>query len=206
MRYFQREVVAFALVAQTSGRNKYPAHIANRSDSIPILSTNCYQQITYEAFARAVAAADCTAISVRYFRPLKGELARTFRCRVRPLLLGETYAAGGVDRTRAIFLDHTNAAAHPIRFEDVVGSPDLVKKLITDRAQLADIPLTEARLITIHCSGCDRRIVVDGTHRLARLAYEGRHDAELIVIELSGASWPRQTPDLDLVCVCVRDS
>ena len=92
--------------------------------------------------------------------------------------------------------------ANPISAGELAKNPDFVREVLDGWYQEELGPITQAELAVMHCSGCDRRIVVDGVHRFLWIATQGSTGAALRVTELSGARWPRETPDFNVVCVC----
>jgi hypothetical protein len=160
-------------------------------------------EITYEEFRRQVYTAGCTAISAT-FRPQSAELAHTFFISVGELLSGNTYSVRSANPARTAFADYKDPDACALRFDELVASPLLIAKVLDERSALSSQPLTEANIVALRCARCSRRIVVDGLHRLARLASENAIDAPVHVCELSGENWPIDTPDFNVVCVCPR--
>lgn len=159
--------------------------------------------ISRDEFMRRARHAGCRAISTNY-RPRQSEQARVFESTVGELISGPTYSAGGTDAARSAFRNYDDPAVCPIRIQELVACPALVAARLNENASLAHNPLLTADLVTLHCVGCDRRIVIDGIHRIIRLATEERYDVLVSITELSGAEWPINTPDLNIVCCCKR--
>lgn len=161
------------------------------------------QIVSRDEFIGRAALAGCRALSANS-RPALDEQARIYKCTLGQLISTLTYSAGGTDAARSCFLNYDSPDAHPIRIEELVTCPVLVNIRLSECASLADQPLSAADIVTLHCLGCDRRIVIDGIHRLVRLAHEKQYHASLTVTELAGAAWPINTPDFNLVCCCQR--
>ena len=58
-------------------------------------------------------------------------------------------------------------------------------------------------LVSLHCTACDHRVIVDGIHRITWLAAERDLDAVVTLTELSGKDWSCRTPDMNIVCSCL---
>jgi hypothetical protein len=59
-----------------------------------------------------------------------------------------------------------------------------------------------AQLLVQFCSTCQRRVVIDGVHRLLHMASQGTMNGDLYVTELEGPEWPRNMPDMSTICAC----
>lgn len=164
-----------------------------------------FQPCTYSDFKNAAITAGCQAISSCY-RPTQSEEPRIFSCALGELLATETFSVHATNASRTDFLPYNDPGAQPILLRDLVTTPHLVQRFLSDRAHLAGVPLDSAALITIHCAGCFRRIVLDGTHRLSRLGSKRSLSAPVSAFELSGRLWPRATPDMNIVCQCDRSA
>lgn len=145
----------------------------------------------------------CIASSA-WWRPQQNEQASVYRTTVGEFLDGRTYSCRCADAERSMFVPYDAEVARATLFTEILEAPSLLERVLAECADYGSKPLSEAPIVALHCAGCDRRIVVDGTHRLARLAIEGRQDASLDVLELSGHKWHAQTPDFNLVCQCPR--
>lgn len=160
-------------------------------------------QISYEDFQRRAHDAGCCALSVRY-RPSQDETASVFATSVGALLLEETYSVKSANAERTSFMNYNDINAHALRFDDLVKTTSLCEQVLSERSEFAERQITEANVISLRCSGCRRRIIVDGVHRLTRLAAEGQIHALVNVVELTGRNWPLDTPDFNVVCTCSR--
>ena len=66
-------------------------------------------------------------------------------------------------------------------------------------------PPAPRSLIVEHCSGCDRRVVKDGLHRLARSLLsknDVKDDVQFEILEASSPSWRDHKYDMPVVCCC----
>ena len=106
-----------------------------------------------------------------------------------------------VNKEKKLTYDHPNA--RPILFREFVKIPTLIHALLDHwyKPQLGVID--SAEVLTFYCEGCNRRIVIDGNHRLAWLAFYGKSDAKISVNELAGSHWPKREPDINIICECV---
>ena len=162
------------------------------------------RRITYEEFVQTAIISGCTAISARY-RPRDNEQASTFSATVGVLLSDETYSVRSANASRTVFTNNDDTQACPLRFDELVATPELIDQVLAERRNPEDQPLSKASVIVLRCTSCRRSIVVDGVHRLARLAAEKQYTAPVHVLELAGSNWPLNTPDFNIVCVCTRE-
>ena len=121
------------------------------------------------------------------------------------LLSEDTYSVKSANAARTLFTSYNDTNARALRFDELVRAAPLREQVLRARSEFAKLEITEASVISLRCSGCRRRIIVDGVHRLTRLASEGKIHALVNVVELSGHNWPLNTPDFNLVCVCPRE-
>ena len=173
------------------------------SDSNGMDSTPCPLQISYESFICRARQAGCRAHSAGY-RPCQEETASEFSTSVGELLSEETYSVRSANAERTLFTDYTDINARALRFDELVRAIPLRELILGEHPDFAEHQISEASVISLRCSGCRRRIIVDGVHRLTRLAAEGKIHALVNVVELSGRNWPLGTPDFNIVCVCPR--
>lgn len=162
-----------------------------------------YAEITYSEFRRRCCVANVQAISV-CCRPTVDEHARTSCMPLSELLDDKTYTCRCANGTFDRFVCYCSPDAVPTLFLKLLECSTLLSKLNEENRQHANCPLDKASVVSLHCSGCDRRVIIDGTHRLARLGSEKKFSAPICILELSGARWPSDTPDLNLVCICDR--
>jgi hypothetical protein len=163
-----------------------------------------YSQISYEEFRRLAIDAGCRAISALCYRPGQDETASRFTISVGQLLSGRTYSVRSSNVERTSFVAYDDPSALALRFDDLVRSPILLNEIFKENNQYARVQIAEFSVTTLLCSGCGHRIVVDGNHRLARVADEGKSELIVSVVELSGRDWPAETPDFNVVCDCPR--
>lgn len=165
---------------------------------------NVKTRISYDEFCRRRNELGCRAGSA-WCRPQSDEEAVTYTVVVSEFLNNRTYSCRCANAERTAFVGYNTPEARATLFVELLEFPALRNKVLDECAPWQDQPIHSATIVTLHCSGCDRRIVADGVHRLTRLASEGQCIALLNVLELSGRNWPAQTPDFNLVCAC-RDS
>lgn len=160
--------------------------------------------ITYEEFRRRARAAGCRALSANY-RPRQAEAASIFTTSLGQLLSDNTYSVHSSNAALTAFINYNDPNARALRVDEMVGAAPLLEQVLAEVAEFAKCQLTEANVLSLRCSGCGRRIIVDGVHRLARLAAEKQFEALVHVVELSGRSWPPETPNFNIVCVCPKE-
>jgi hypothetical protein len=156
-------------------------------------------RISYEDFL-ITALRDCRTVS-RTARPTEGEVAYEYDCRLEEFVRKPIYSARFVDDTRTQFRNYDNPEARAIRIEELARLSPLVRSQL-EKWSTRDV--TEISVITLHCTGCQRRVLIDGVQRTVLLLSRGETSALVHVTELSGARWPIGTPDLDVVCTCHR--
>lgn len=159
-------------------------------------------QISYEDFCCRARNAGCRTLSARY-RPCQDETASVFSTSVGLLLSEETYSVKSANAARTLFTNYDDTNARALRFDELVRTTPLREEVLRERSAFAEHQIKEASVISLRCSGCCRRIIVDGVH--TRLAAEGQIHALVNVVELSGRNWPLDTPDFNVVCVCPRE-
>lgn len=135
-------------------------------------------------------------------RPGRDELARQYCCHSGPFLDTDTYPVRFTDPSGRELRDWNDADAQPIRFRDFVRHAVFRDSVLEGWYCPAMGPIRRAAVIAMHCAGCDRRVVIDGVHRLTWLAAYGSGNELLEVTELSGCRWPGHTPDMNVVCRC----
>lgn len=140
------------------------------------------------------------------FRPQKDVNAYIYSCTARDFLASRTYPVRFVDSARSRLLDYTHPEAQPIRIAEFCQYPDFVDSVVTGWYRPSLGPIKGAHLIVFHCRGCERHVVIDGVHRIVWIAANRYTDAQLQVTELSGSDWPRDTPDMNVVCACHKHS
>lgn len=158
-------------------------------------------EISYESFCQIRDSSRCTATSAWYI-PNLDKRAYSYRSTVAEFLSECPYSCRCTNSDRTDFTNYDSPDAHATKFTDLLKSPRLVEILSRERSEFIEHLLESAPILTLHCSGCDRRVIVDGLHRLVRMAVERRYSAVLQVTELSGREWQPDTPDLNLVCEC----
>jgi len=162
-----------------------------------------YSKITYEEFRCRAKNAECGALSMEY-RPRTDESASIFSMPLREILVANSYSVRSANSARSSFTDYNDQNALALSLEELVATEPLLRQLLEERCDLSDRQLNEASVISLRCTGCDRNIIIDGLHRLTRLASESKDEAVIHVTELSGCNWPVETPDFNLVCACQR--
>jgi hypothetical protein len=159
-------------------------------------------EITLESWHR-LARKHVRTLSGRYL-PLSSATAYHYECDSSTFLTSETYIVRYTDPQGTSLVPYNDPSATAITFRDFAKNGDFAESVLADWYDPAQGPIQKADAITHHCVGCDRRVVIDGIHRLTWLAKCGTEDALLRVAELSGVSWPDDMPDMAVVCACIR--
>ena len=161
------------------------------------------RRISYDDFL-AVVLSDCRTLSGTA-RPTEGEIAHQYDVRLADLLQN-LYSVWFVDDSRTAILNYNDPGARAIRAEELAALSELLRPRLEacHKGSLHLSSITEVSCIILHCTGCDRRVLIDGVHRTMWLLGRGKYSASARVTELSGSQWPVETPDLNVVCTCAR--
>ena len=154
-----------------------------------------------EAEWAAVASTRATALS-RSYRPASDLKACVYDCAAEDFLSEETYLVRFTDPTCTRLVNYDDPLAQPITIDDFSKNPTFVEALLNGWYKPELGKISHASLITMHCTGCGRRIVIDGVHHIVWIARYNRGSASVEVTEISGRGWPRDMPDMNVVCAC----
>lgn len=160
--------------------------------------------ISIEEFSR-IANSQARTLS-RGYSPRKDARAYVYSCIARDFLSSNTYLVRFVDSHRTKILTFNDPCAQPITIAEFCANPIFVESVLKDWYKPAIGSIDQADLIVFHCIGCDRRIVIDGVHRIVWIGANCRMYMKLRVTELSGRDWPPDTPDMNIVCSCSMES
>ncbi len=158
-------------------------------------------EITYDQFRR-IAVRDAGTLS-KTARPGADKTAYTYKCTFGEFVASDVYPVKFVNTERTILLDYKDSGAKPIHLDELSRLPDLVRKIMSSWHPEGGT-ITKASFITLYCTGCERRVLIDGVHRALWLATHDGQKVPVHVTELAGSQWPTNTPDLNVVCVCAR--
>lgn len=140
-------------------------------------------------------------LSVRCL-PTSAPLACTFETDSASFLSAATYIVRFTDPAATRIVSYDDPAATPITVQEFAQNPQFAESVLKGWYQENLGEIIEADITTMHCSGCDRRIVVDGVHRITWIASKNISTDKIRVTELSGLSWPHNMPDMSVVCTC----
>ena len=124
-----------------------------------------------------------------------------YQCTVAEFIESPTYPVRFLKPDGTIARDYA-AGLQPIRFKDFVANDQFVASVLTGWKWSAGNFDRSAPLAVMRCSGCDRDVVIDGTHRVVWFASQGLFKERVAIIELAGVAWPSATPDMQNVCAC----
>jgi hypothetical protein len=158
------------------------------------------RQISYDEFRRTALA--CVRTLSRDSRPLRDESASAYRAAVGDLLDLPLFAPRFLGSDRRGLVEWNDPTAVPILLRDFAARPELVDPLLRGRATVPP----SIQLVLLSCSTCGNKVVIDGFHRCVCLARNRARDVLADVFELSGPAWPRDTPDINVVCSCLNPS
>jgi hypothetical protein len=158
-------------------------------------------RIKYAEFLSAVNSAPCSTLSGSA-RPFVGETAYQYDCQIADLIQWPVYPVWFVNESHTEFIGYDQPNARPVRVEDLAMMDNLIQPMLASWCKSGVNNIDRAAVIILHCAGCERRVLIDGVHRIIWLLSRGRHDATVHVFELSGSQWPANTPDMNVVCSC----
>ena len=143
--------------------------------------------------------ANCRTDSGKYW-PIRDPEAYEYTCKASEFLKELTYLVcfTSKDGSRIVAFDDPEATA--ITVADFVKN-ELFVQHILNGCNLKE-PVLSAQLLVQKCTSCQRRLVIDGVHRLVYIASQGILNADLYVTELAGSEWPSEMPDLRVICAC----
>lgn len=152
---------------------------------------------------RRVRTQECGTISGDY-APLEGTEACEYVCSAADFFSGQTYLVRFTNKDGSSLVPYNHPDATPILIRDFIRNPAFVQPILQRWDSTGRGPVTSADLLVQSCSSCDRRIVIDGVHRVVWIGVRGNPSADLRVTELAGARWPEDMPDMNVVCDCLR--
>lgn len=91
-----------------------------------------------------------------------------------------------------------------VLFRDALDHRDFADESPID--QHPDVPTqSPAKLLILHCTQCNDAALIDGNHRLARLALGivGGAMSPVMLTRASGTDWTLDTPDMNRICRCL---
>ena len=145
---------------------------------------------------------NCITLSGRYW-PVRDPQAYEYRCTLGCFISQPTYLVRFLNQDGTKIVAYNALGALPITLADFVKTPDFVQQVLTPDWH-PDGPVHSAQLLVQYCSTCKRRAVIDGVHRLVYMASHGTINGDLYVTELAGPEWPRNMPDMSVICDCGR--
>ena len=147
-------------------------------------------------------ATSCSRTLSTTARPAVDEAAYTYDCSFTEFIAGNVYPVWFVDVERTCFLKYDDLRAQPILLSELARVQQLVESRVLLWYKPDFSPIMGASFVTLYCTGCNRRVLIDGVHRALWLATHGGQDVQVHVTELSGRQWPPETPDLNIICNC----
>lgn len=138
--------------------------------------------------------------------PLEGEIIWQARTTGEELVQGRVYPVWFLGpHGDGDFDNWENPLYRRIRLADALPLAGFQRDCLVDRfpGKLMEPPY---RILLLHCSKCDNYAIIDGNHRLARLAHgqlPGGIKAELLLTVRTGSKWDPETPDISKICECI---
>ena len=159
------------------------------------------QKISYEEFIGIVRKRVRTFFHYSDSRPKFDEKICRYDISVQDFLNYNIYSVWYVRSDNEREAETYNPTANKsIRFDEALKRKDYLE--VYKKGRDLDRPIEKPELVVLHCSGCDRKLVIDGNHRLTWLALDQDYQALLDVRELSGKTWPPKTKDIEMFCSC----
>lgn len=159
--------------------------------------------ISYCDFLSVAAQVSCTSLSVRE-RPVQAQRCRRYETDLETLLAHETFPVRYVSRIDRAIVPFNDSNAVPITFREFLAHRQYVESVLSGWRGMSGEWDRNLNYLALHCSGCDRVSLIDGTHRLTWLHAAGKFHVRLSIIELSGYGWPINAPDIGNICACKR--
>lgn len=153
--------------------------------------------IHYADFMKICSDANCRPVPAFVYP--RGAITSQYVQTLDNVLDGRTYICHYSDESRSTRLPYNDANAKKNLFRDWLAQPSLTTAVEQESRVHQGTPLNQVQIITAHCAHCDCRIVIDGVHRLTRLAQESRFSEKVLITEISGL-WDPETPDFNVVC------
>lgn len=156
--------------------------------------------ITYAEFLNSANAAPVRTLS-RTSRPEADERAWKGRLPVEEFLAHPVYPVWYVTPDAATQAAYNSPDARRVLFSAAIKRDDFTTRFVSPPPD--GTPLTAVPILALECTRCGHVAVLDGNHRLAYLALNSPQ-ASVDLIVLSGSRWPRETPDMAVICACLR--
>lgn len=156
--------------------------------------------ISYDQFQSVSMA--CAQTLSKTARPAINEASYTYYCTFGQFVTSDVYPVWYVDAARTRLLQYNDPQAQPILISELASLQNLVADKLSSWYDPKLGPIATASFITLYCTGCNRRVLIDGVHHALWLATHGGQRILVHVTELAGSQWPPETPDLNVVCAC----
>jgi hypothetical protein len=152
---------------------------------------------------RRVAAENCGPQSAGK-SPLAGESIWEANTTLRELLAAEVFPVWFLGPTGGDFEHWEYPEYRRILLRDALHRTDFVTECSNDRFPGSRLQEPFGVLL-LHCTTCNHFAVIDGNHRLTRIA-KGQLgpglDAELHLSVVEGSKWSSLIPDMNKICAC----
>lgn len=143
--------------------------------------------------------AHCTTLSGNYW-PVGPASLSEYVCRASEFLNDSTFLVRFTSQDGSRIVPWNDTEATPITIKAFAQNQDFVDELFKNWGTEGEV--RSAQLLVQKCLTCRRSLVIDGVHRIVRIAVTSMLDADLYVCELAGESWPPEMPDMRTVCAC----
>jgi hypothetical protein len=156
------------------------------------------QPITVQEWCSRVQS-NCRTISGNYL-PVRDRSAYEYTCKVSQFVTEQTFVVRFTSPDGSALVPENYPGARAITVAEFAENSGFVQQLLSgwDHSE----PISAAQLLVHFCTTCNRRVVIDGAHRLVCMASRGALDSDLQVTELAGAEWPAGMPDMNTICSC----
>ena len=120
----------------------------------------------------------CRTIS-RSFVPLEGEQVWEYVCTASDFLSANSHIVKFTTPDGSALVPYNHPDATPILIREFIRNPVFVEPLLQRWDVEMRAPVNSADLLVQRCSSCDRRVVIDGVHRVVWIGVRGSPSAEL---------------------------
>jgi hypothetical protein len=115
-----------------------------------------------------------------------------------------TYIVRYVDSKGSTFLDYNQDGAIKITISELLTVKPLIEILNTEREHRIPSQENPIEIMTLRCTACNSIVVIDGVHRIIAAANSSPTSYVLEVLEHENSCWPKDIPDMNLICTCDR--
>ena len=162
--------------------------------------------IPYEQFLERALAERCGARSWK-FLPTENSQAWRGECSLQEFLDLLTIPAWYLGPSGGAYEFWNTPGYVRIRYREALEREDFRKAF--SELRYPQSPLAQgASVLALHCSTCHHSAIIDGNHRLTRVALglDSTNEVQQVHLTyLSGAEWRTTVPDMNKICGCISE-